>query len=73
MDLLSSVFDNPFLFIFAPNQPPGHKIKKHPRIKRFKKMNNSNLSHITLYLEDGHKPANFNGKTKSFTCLLIKK
>ena len=29
----------PILYSFAPSLPPGHKIYKEPRIKRFKKLN----------------------------------
>ena len=61
------------LFSFALSSPPGYKIYKEPRIKLFKKINKSVLSHITFYFEDGdHKPVDFNGETISFTCQLIK-
>ena len=61
------------LFSFALSSPPGHKIYKEPRIKLFKKINKSVLSHITFYLEgDDHKPVDFNNETISFTCQLIK-
>ena len=63
----------PILYSFALPSPPGHKIFKEPRIKLFKKINKSVLSHITFYLEnDDHKPADFNGEMISFTCQLIK-
>ena len=63
----------PILFSFALSSPPGHKIFKEPRIKLFKKINESVLSHITFYFEDDdHKPVDFNGETISFTCQLIK-
>ena len=63
----------PILFSFALSSPPGHKIYKEPRIKLFKKVNKSVLSHINLYIEDDdHKPVDFNGETISFTCQLIK-
>ena len=63
----------PILFIFALSSPPGHKIFKDPRIKLFKKINKSVLSHITFYFEDDdRKPVGFNGETISFTCQLIK-
>ena len=52
----------PFLYSYALSSPPGHKIFKKPRIKLFKKLNKSVLSHITFYLEDDdHKPVDFNG------------
>ena len=63
----------PILYSFALSSPPGHKIYKEPRVKLFKKINKSVLSHITFYFEDDdHKPADFNGETISFTCQLIK-
>ena len=63
----------PILSSFALSSPPGHKIYKEPRVKLFKKINKSVLSHITFYFEDDdHKPVNFNGETVSFTCQLIK-
>ena len=63
----------PFLFSFALSSPPGHKIYKEPRVKLFKKVNKSVLSHITFYFEDDdYKPVEFNGETVSFTCQLIK-
>ena len=63
----------PILYSFALSSPPGHKIYKEPRVKLFKKINKSVLSHITFYFEDDdHKPVDFNNETISFTCLLIK-
>ena len=63
----------PILYSFALSSPPGHKIDKEPRVKLFKKINKSVLSHITFYFEDDdHKPVDFNGETISFTCQLIK-
>ena len=63
----------PILYSFALSSPPGHKIYKEPRVKLFKKINKSVLSHITIYFEDDdHKPVDFNGETVSFTCQLIK-
>ena len=63
----------PILHSFALRSPPSHKIYKEPRIKLFKKINKSVLSHITFYLEDDdHKPVDFNNETLSFTCQLIK-
>ena len=63
----------PNLYSFALSSPPGHKIYKEPRVTLFKKVNKSVLSHITFYLEDDdHKPVDFNGETKPFTCQLIK-
>ena len=63
----------PILISFALSSPPGHKINKEPRIKLFKKINKSVLSHITVFFEDDdHKPVGFNEETISFTCQLIK-
>ena len=63
----------PILYSFALSSPPGHKIYKEPRVKLFKKINKSVLSHITFYFEDDdHKAIDFNGETISFTCQLIK-
>ena len=63
----------PILYSFALSSPPGHKIYKEPRVKLFKKINKSVLSHITFYFEDDdHKPVDFNNDTVSFTCQLIK-
>ena len=63
----------PILYSFALDQPPGHKIYKEPKVKLFKKVNKSVLSHITFYFEDNdYKAADFNGETISFTCQLIK-
>ena len=63
----------PFLYSFTLSSPPGHKIYKEPRVKLFKKITKSVLSHITFYFEDDdHKPVDFNNETISFTCQLIK-
>ena len=63
----------PILYSFALSSPPGYKIYKEQRIKLFKKINKSVLSHITFYFEDDdHKPVDFNNETISFTCQLIK-
>ena len=61
------------LYSFALDKPPGHKIYKEPRVKLFKKINKSVLSHIRFYIEDDdHKPVDFNGEAISFTCQLYK-
>ena len=63
----------PILYSFLLDQPPGHKIYKEPKVKLFKKINKSILSHITFYLEDDdYKSVDFNNETISFTCQLIK-
>ena len=61
------------LYSIGLSSPPGHKIYKKPKIKLFKKVNKSVLSHITSYLEDNdYKQVNFHNETVSFTCQLIK-
>ena len=61
------------LYSFALSSPPGHKIYKEPRVRLFKKINKSVLSHITFYFEDDdHKPVDFHNETISFTCQLLK-
>ena len=63
----------PILFSFALSSPPGHKIYKEPRVKLFKKINKSVLSHITFYFEDDdYKAVDFHNETVTFTCQLIK-
>ena len=63
----------PILYSFSLDQPPGHKSYKEPKVKLFKKINKSVLSHITFYLEDDdYKAVDFIGKTISFTCQLSK-
>ena len=63
----------PILYSFALSSPRGNKINKEPRIKVFKKVNKSVLSHITFCFEDhDHKPVDFHAETISFTCQLNK-
>ena len=63
----------PILYSFALSSPPGHKICKEPRVKLFKKINKSVLSHITFYFEeDDHKSVDFKNETISLTCQLRK-
>ena len=63
----------PILFSFASYSPPGHKIYKEPRVKLFKRINKSVLSHITSYFEDDvYKPVDFHNETISFICQLNK-
>ena len=62
----------PILDYFGLSSAPGHENYKEPRIKLFKNINKTVLSHITFYLDDDYKPLNFNGETISFTCQLIK-
>ena len=63
----------PILYSFALDQPPNHKIYKERKVKLFKKINKSVLSHITFYFEDDdYKPVDFNNEIVLFTCQLIK-
>ena len=63
----------PILYSFALSSPAGHKKYKELRVKNFKKINKSVLSHINFYFEDDDlKPVEFDGETISFTCQLIK-
>ena len=63
----------PNLYSFALSSPPSHKLYKEPKVKIFKKVNKSVLSHIRFSLEDDdHKELDFNGETISFTCQLFK-
>ena len=63
----------PILYTFALDQPRGHKVYIQSRIKLFKKINKSNLSHMMFFFEDDeHKPVDFNNETSSFTCQQIK-
>ena len=58
---------------FALSSPPGLKKFEEPRIKLFKKINKPLLSHKKFYLEGyDHNALNFNGKTISFNCQLVK-
>ena len=66
-------FREPSLYSFALSSPPGQKFYKEPRVRLFKKINKSVLSHITFYLEDDdYKPIDFNNEIVSFTGQLIK-
>ena len=72
-DSIVSGTGEPVLVFFALSSPPGHKTYKEPRIKFFKKLNKSVLSHKTVSLENyDYKSVDFNGETISFTCQLIK-
>ena len=63
----------PVLYSFGLSSLPGHKIYEQPRVKFFKNINKSVLSHNTFCLEnDDQKSVAFNGETISFTCQLIK-
>ena len=61
------------LYSFALSSPLGQKIAKEPRIKHFKNINESVLSHIIFnFKDDDHKPVDFINQTISFTCHLAK-
>ena len=62
----------PILYNLTLDKPPGRKIHEGPRIKLFKKVNKSVLSHTAFYLDDDHKPVDFHTETISFTCQLVK-
>ena len=63
----------PILYSYALSSPPMHKTYKEPRVKLFKKIFKSVLSHKTFYFEDDdHKPVDFHAETISFTCQVIK-
>ena len=63
----------PILYSFALSSPSGLEKFKEPRIKLFKKITKSVLSHITFCLEDDdHKPVDFYIETIRFTCQLNK-
>ena len=71
--LIVNVVREPILFSFALSSPPGQKIQIEPKVKLFKKVNKSVLSHITFYFEDDdYKPVDFHNETITFTCQLIK-
>ena len=62
----------PILYSFSLDQPPGHKIYKQPKVKLFKKINKSLLSHISFYFaDDDYKSVDFNNEIVLFTCQLI--
>ena len=63
----------PILYSFALDQPPGQKIYKEPKVKLFKKINKSVLSHMTFYFEDDdYRPVDFNNEIVLCTCQLFK-
>ena len=63
---------DPILYSLELDKAPGYKIHEQPKVKLFKRINKSVLSHITLCLvEDDQEPVDFNGETKSFTCQLV--
>ena len=64
-------FRGPILYSFDLTFPPGQKIYNQSKVKLFKKINKSVLSHITIYSEDDY-PVDFNNENISFTCQLIK-
>ena len=63
----------PIAYGVALDKPLGHRIYPTVKIKLFKKINQSVRSHTTFYLrDDDYRPVDFNGRTISFTCQLIK-
>ena len=72
-DSIVNGFREPISYNFVLSSPPGHKIYKEPRIKLFKKISKSILSHITFYFEgNDYKPVDFNIEIIRFTCQIIK-
>ena len=68
-----NVIQEPVLYSFAFSSPPGHKFFKELKLKLSKKINISDLSHITFYLDNNdHKPVDFNEGTINFACQLTK-
>ena len=66
------VFDNHLYNLLFCLRRTVMKKYKEPRIKLFKKINISVLSHNTFYLEDDvYKAVDFNGETISFNCQVI--
>ena len=54
----------PIEYSFGLSSPPGYKMYNEPRVKLFKKINKSVLSHITFCIEnDDHKSVDFNNET----------
>ena len=68
--ILNGVREN-VLYTFCVHKHPGHEIKKEPTVKVFRKVKKSVLSLIPFYLDDDHKPVDFNGGTISFKCQLV--
>ena len=63
----------PILYSFTLDKPPGHKTHHTAKIKLFKMINKSVLSHIRNYLKDyDHKAVDFDKQTMSFAFQLIK-
>ena len=71
MDRFFVICDTLFLYSFALDKPPGHKIIKKPRIELFERIHKPVLSHITFYLEDDdYKPVDFKGETIGFLSII---
>ena len=63
----------PTLFSFALISPPVHKTMQEPKVKLFKKISKSVLSHITIFIkDDDHEAVDFNNEMISFNCQQIK-
>ena len=61
----------PVLYSFLLDKPPGLKVHHTAKIKHFRKIKNSVLSHITFYIEDDdNKLVDFNKESISSTCQL---
>ena len=63
----------PISYSFGLSSPPGHEIFKEPKIKLFKEINKSVLSHITFNFQyNDHRPVDLNGEAIRLNCQLIK-
>ena len=62
----------PILYSFTLSSPTAHKLYQKPKVKFFKKISKSVISHITFYSEDDdHKAFDFNGETIPINCQKI--
>ena len=66
-------FRQPILFSFLLDKPAGYKVCCQPENCHYKRINESVLNTISLYLEDvKNEEVDFNGETLSFTLQMIK-
>ena len=63
----------PILYSFVLDKPSGYKVFCEPETIHYKKINKSNLSTITFYLEDdNNEEVDFNQETLTFTLQMVK-
>ena len=68
-----NAFRHPILFSFVLDKKPGYKVFSEPEAIHYKKINESVLNTITVYLEDdNNKVVDFIGETMTFTLQMIK-